>query len=49
MLIEGLIGLGLIMFITWAVTRSVLELMSLPEMTDEEWEIRRELAKDKEE
>jgi hypothetical protein len=38
---EGLLGLGLILFATWATTKVVLEFIGMPELSDEEWERQR--------
>jgi hypothetical protein len=43
MLIEGLVGLALILAATVFVTRFVLEVMHTPVISDDEWETQREL------
>jgi hypothetical protein len=41
MLIEGLVGLALILAATVFVTRFVLEVMHTPVISDDEWEVQR--------
>ena len=38
MLFEGLIGFGLVILATVAVTKFALEVAAMPVLTDEEWE-----------
>lgn len=39
MLLEGIVGLGLILLVTVLVTKFVLEMMNLPVLSEEEWEL----------
>ncbi len=41
-ILEGLVGLAGIVFVTLAVTKFVCECVNIPELTDDEWEIERE-------